>query len=115
MKSVRLTNSIRKAIIKDLMKLPHEKFNNSLKEIGELCDSILIGAIDKEVLEIDEKYPMLIDKIDYISINTILTDEKPIYRSIKVNNWYRCYNDKNFKLIKGDKRIQDFCKNNFSK
>ena len=110
MKSVRLTNSIRKAIIKDLMKLPHEKFNNSLKEIGELCDSILIGAIDKEVLEVDEKYPMLIDKIDYISINTILTDEKPIYRSIKVNNWYRCYNDKNFKLIKGDKRIQDFCK-----
>ena len=42
MKSVRLTNSIRKAIIKDLMKLPHEKFNNSLKEIGELCDSILL-------------------------------------------------------------------------
>lgn len=110
MKSVRLTNSIREAIIKDLMKLPHEKFKNSLKEIGELCDSILIGTIDKEILEIDEKYPMLIDKIDCISFNAISTNEKLIYHSIKVNNWYRCYNDKNLKFVKDDKRIQDFCK-----
>lgn len=110
MKSVRLTNSIREAIIKDLMKLPYEKFKNSLKEIGELCDSILIGTIDKEILEIDEKYPMLIDKIDRISFNAISINEKSLYHSIKVNNWYRCYNDKNLKFVKDDKRIQDFCK-----
>lgn len=110
MKSVRLTNSIREAIIKDLMKLSHEKFKNSLKEIGELCDSILIGTIDKEILEIDKKHPMLIDKINYISFNAISTNEKSLYHSIKVNNWYRCYNDKNLKFVKDDKRIQDFCK-----
>lgn len=110
MKSVRLTNSIREAIIKDLMKLPCKKIEDSLKEIGELCDSILIGTIDKEVLEIDKKYPMLIDKIDRISFNAISTNEKLIYRPIKVNNWYRCYNDKNLEFVKDDKRIQDFCK-----
>lgn len=86
------------------------RLTNSLKEIGELCDSILIGTIDKEILEIDEKYPMLIDKINYISFNAISTNEKLIYHSIKVNNWYRCYNDKNLKFVKDDKRIQDFCK-----
>lgn len=110
MKSVRLTNSIRKSIVKKLMELPREKLENSLKEMGELCDSILMGMIDKEILEIDEKYPMLIDKIDYISFGAISINEKLIYRSIKVNNWYRCYNDKNLKFVKGDKRIQDFCR-----
>lgn len=94
MKSVRLTNSIRESIVKKLMKLPREKLKNSLKEMGELCDSILMGMIDKEILEIDEKYPMLIDKIDYISFGAISINEKLIYCSIKVNNWYRCYNDK---------------------
>lgn len=45
MKSVRLTNSIREGIIKQLMKLPREKFENHLKELGKLCDSILIKSI----------------------------------------------------------------------
>lgn len=62
MKSVKLTNSIREGIIKQLMKLPREKFENRLKELGKLCDSILIKSINKEILEIDEKYPKLIDK-----------------------------------------------------
>lgn len=110
MKSVKLTNSIRDAIIKDLMKFPYEKIEKSFKEIGELCDSILIETISKEILEIDKKYPMLIDKIDWIPFKSISTNEETvIYRSIKVNNWYRCYNDKNFELVKGNERIQDFC------
>lgn len=55
MKSVKLTNSIREGIIKQLMKLPREKFENRLKELGKLCDSILIKSINKEILEIDKK------------------------------------------------------------
>lgn len=62
MKNVRLTNSIREGIIKQLMKLPCEKFENHLKELGKLCDSILIKSIDKKILEIDENIQNLLIK-----------------------------------------------------
>lgn len=108
MKSVKLTNSIREKIIKQLMNLPREKFENHLKELGKLCDSILIKSIDKEILEIDEKYPKLIDKRNYISFNSISTDG--MYKSIPISKWYCCYNDENFELLRKNEEIQNFCK-----
>lgn len=110
MKSVKLTNSIREKIIKQLMKLPREKFKNRLEELGKLCDSILIKSIDKEILEIDEKYPKLINKRNCISFNSISTNEEEIYKSIPVSKWYYSYDDENFKLLQKNEEIQNFCK-----
>lgn len=109
MKSVKLTNSIREGIIKQLMKLPREKFENRLKELGKLCDSILIKSINKEILEIDKKYPKLINKRNYISFNSISTDEG-IYKSIPTSKWYYCYDGENFELLRKNEEIQNFCK-----
>lgn len=110
MKSVKLTNSIREGIIKQLMKLPREKFENRLKELGKLCDSILIKSINKEILEIDEKYPKLIDKKESIPFNSLSTDKDMIYKSIPVSKWYRCYNDEILNLLRKNEKIQNFCK-----
>lgn len=109
MKSVKLTNSIRENIIKQLMKLPREKFENSLKELGKLCDSILIKSTDKEILEIDEKYPELIDKRNIVSLGSISINSKSIYYSIPVSKWYSCFRIENEKLLKKNKEVQDLC------
>ena len=110
MKSVKLTNSIREKIIKQLMNLPREKFKNHLKELGKLCDSILIKSIDKEILEIDEKYPKLINKRNLIPFNSISTNKEEIYKSIPVSKWYYSYDNENFELLQKNKEIQNFCK-----
>jgi hypothetical protein len=54
MKSVRLTNSIREQIIKNLMQTVYSKMESQLKKFGKLCNSILMESIDKEILEMDE-------------------------------------------------------------
>lgn len=80
MKSVKLTNSIREGIIKQLMKLPREK------------------------------YPKLIDKKESIPFNSLSTDKDIIYKSIPVSKWYRCYNDEILNLLRKNEKIQNFCK-----
>lgn len=110
MKSVRLTNSIREQIIKNLMQTVRSKMESQLKKFGKLCDSILMESIDKEILEMDEKYPKLLDKRTFVSFNRISTNVELIYQSVPVNKWYSCYETKNIKLLQENKEIQDFCK-----
>lgn len=110
MKSVRLTNSIREQIIKNLMQTVHSKMELQLKKFGKLCDSILMESIDKEILEMDEKYPKLLDKRTVVSFNRISTNVGLTYQSVPVNKWYSCYETENLKLLRENKEIQDFCK-----
>ena len=110
MKSVRLTNSIREQIIKNLMQTVRSKMESQLKKFGKLCDSILMESIDKEILEMDEKYPKLLDKRTFVSFNRISTNVELIYQSVPVNKWYSCYETKNIKLLQENKEIQDFYK-----
>lgn len=110
MKSVRLINSIREQIIKNLMQTVRSKMESQLKKFGKLCDSILMESIDKEILEMDEKYPKLLDKRTFVSFNRISTNVELIYQSVPVNKWYSCYETKNIKLLQENKEIQDFCK-----
>ena len=110
MKSVRLTNSIREQIIKNLMQTVYSKMESQLKKFGKLCDSILMESIDKEILEMDEKYPKLLDKRTFVSFNTISPSVELIYQSVPVNKWYSCYETKNIKLLQENKEIQDFFK-----
>lgn len=110
MKGVRLTNSIREQIIKNLMQTVRSKMESQFKKFGKLCDSILMKSIDKEILEMDEKYPKLLDKRTFVSFNRISTNVELIYQSVPVNKWYSCYETKNIKLLQENKEIQDFCK-----
>lgn len=110
MKSVRLTNSIREQIVRNLMQTVRSKMESQLRKFGKLCDSILIESIDKEILEMDEKYPKLLNKRTYVSFNSISTNVELIYQSVPVNKWYSCYETKNLKLLQDNKEIQDFCK-----